>query len=152
MRLRSLGYRLREYVPARSIQDVKIVGNIAYVSGQGPHQPDGKLQYVGKVGRELTVEQGYEAAARVAVNCLSVLKTALGDLGRVEEIIKVLGFVNCVPSFTQHPQVMNGFTDLLLKVMGPAGRHARSAIGACSLPNDQAVEVEMIVMVRTAGG
>lgn len=147
-KLRELGHAFRDRLPARSIESCKIVGELAYLSGHGPHESGGTLTYVGKVGQELSIEQGYTAAARVAVNCLGTLKETLGDLERIEEIVKVLGFVHCSPDFTRQPEVMNGFTELLLDVLGSKGKHARSAIGTSSLPNGQAVEVEMIVRVR----
>lgn len=148
-KLHALGHHFREGAPARSIERAKVVGDLVYVSGHGPHLADGTLIHVGKVGGDLTVDEGYDAAMRVAVNCLGSLKNAIGDLDRIVEVIKVLGFVRCTPDFTRQPDVMNGFTDLLLEVLGPRGRHARSAIGTSALPNGQAVEVEMIVRIRT---
>ena len=147
-KLLALGHAFRDRTPARKIESCKVVGEMAYLSGHGPHEADGSLKYVGKVGKDLTVEQGYAAAARVAVNCLGSLRNTLGSLEDIEEVVKVLGYVHCTPEFDRQPDVMNGFTDLLLEVLGDKGRHARSAIGASSLPHGQAVEVEMIVRIR----
>jgi len=102
----------------------------------------------GKLGNDLSVEQGYEAARLTALNQLAVLKAMLGDLNRVKRIVKVLGMVNSDPSFTNQPAVINGFSDLMVEVFGGRGKHARAAVGMAVLPRDQAVEVEMIVEVE----
>lgn len=122
-------------------------GNLLFVSGHGPYR-DGQLQYIGKVGRDLTVEEGYQAAQLVALNCLASVREALGDLDRVRRVVKLLGMVNCPPEFTQHPQVINGASDLLVDLYGDAGRHARSAVGMGSLPAGISVEIEMILEVE----
>ncbi len=122
-------------------------GNLLFVSGHGPSR-DGTMQYIGKVGRDLTVEEGYQAAQLVALNCLASVKDALGDLDRVRRVVKLLGMVNCAPDFTQQPQVINGASDLLVDLYGDAGRHARSAVGMGSLPQNMAVEIEMILEVE----
>lgn len=122
-------------------------GNLLFVSGHGPSR-DGTMQYVGKVGQDLTVEEGYQAAQLVALNCLASVKAALGDLDRVRRVVKLLGMVNCTPEFTQQPQVINGASDLLVDLYGDAGRHARSAVGMGSLPGGIAVEIEMILEVE----
>lgn len=147
-KLRALGLAFRKERPRRRFVDAKQVGELVFLSGHGPEDEDGHLPWVGKVDREVSVEEGYRAARRVAVNCLGSLKEHLGDLERIEEVVKVLGFVNSTPDFHRQPEVMHGFTDLLLEVIGERGRHARSAIGTNTLPNDQPVEVEMIVRVR----
>jgi enamine deaminase RidA (YjgF/YER057c/UK114 family) len=121
-------------------------GNLVYLSGNGPRN-DGENQYVGKVGGELTVEQGYEAARLTAINHLSVLKAEIGDLNKVVKIVKVLGLVNATPDFTRHPAVINGYSDLMIEVFGERGRGARSAMGMGSLPWNLACEVEAIVEV-----
>ncbi|MDQ7840322.1 MAG: RidA family protein [bacterium] len=128
---------------------VRIVrtGNLLFVSGHGPYR-DGKLQFVGKVGADLTVEEGYQAARLVALNCLASVKEALGDLDRVKRVVKLLGMVNCVPEFGQQPEVINGASDLLVELYGDAGRHARSAVGMNALPRGIAVEIEMILEVE----
>jgi enamine deaminase RidA (YjgF/YER057c/UK114 family) len=121
-------------------------GNLLFLAGKGPTGPDGK-DIVGKLGKDLTVEQGYQAARSVAINHLAVLKAELGDLKRVKRIVKVLGMVNSDPAFTQQPSVINGYSDLLVAVFGDSGKHARSAVGMATLPNGIAVEVEMIVEI-----
>jgi enamine deaminase RidA (YjgF/YER057c/UK114 family) len=125
---------------------VRVSGDHAYVSGHGPF--DGSEVLVqGKVGGDLTVEQGYEAARLTALSMLASLKAELGDLGRVARWVKALGLVNCAPGFSSTPPVVNGFTDLIIELWGDAGRHARSAIGASELPFDIPVEVEAVVEV-----
>jgi enamine deaminase RidA (YjgF/YER057c/UK114 family) len=125
---------------------VRLSGDRAYVSGHGPL--DGSEVLVqGKLGRDLTVEQGYEAARLTALSILASLKAELGDLGRVSRWVKALGLVNCAPGFSATPPVVNGFSDLILVLWGDAGRHARSAIGAAELPFDMPVEIEAIVEV-----
>ena len=122
-------------------------GNLLFLAGHGPSR-DGKNQFVGKVGRDLTVEQGYQAAQLVALNCLASAKEALGDLDRVKRVVKLLGMVNCTPDFGQQPQVINGASDLLVDLYGDAGRHARSAVGMGALPGGIAVEIEMVLEVE----
>lgn len=121
-------------------------GNLLFVSGHGP-QRDGKMQYTGKVGKDLTVEDGYKAAQLVCLNCLASVKSELGDLDRVKRVVKLLGMVNCASDFGQQPEVINGASDLLVQLYGDAGRHARSAVGMGSLPRNIAVEIEMILEV-----
>lgn len=142
-RLQQLGIELPEvpvslgnYLPANQ------VGNLVYTSGQGSRL------VTGKVGGDLSIEQGYEAAREAALRCLACLQAQLGTLDRVEKVFKVLGFINSAPGFSQQPAVLNGASDLLVEVFGEQGRHARSAIGSNELPNDIAVEVEMLVAVR----
>ncbi len=123
-------------------------GNLLFVAGLGPAaRADGSVPN-GKVGRDLTQEEGYEAARLVGINLLARLKSSLGDLDRVVRVVKLLSMVNCAPEFTQQPAVANGCSDLLVEVFGERGRHARSAVGMASLPNDIPVEIEMIVEVR----
>jgi enamine deaminase RidA (YjgF/YER057c/UK114 family) len=125
---------------------VRVSGGWAYVSGHGPI--DGaEVLISGKVGGDLTVEQGYEAARLTALSVLASLKQELGELDRVTGWVKLLGLVNCAPGFSATPPVVNGFSDLVLELWGDAGRHARSAIGAAELPFDIPVEVEAIVEV-----
>lgn len=123
------------------------VGNLVFVSGHGPTGPDGYL-FRGKVGAERTVEEGYQAARLVMLNCLASLRQELGDLDRVERVVKLLGMVNCTPDFGQQPEVINGASDLLVELYGERGRHARSAVGMQSLPRGITVEIEMIVQVE----
>ncbi|MBM7587441.1 enamine deaminase RidA (YjgF/YER057c/UK114 family) [Bacillus pakistanensis] len=126
------------YVPA------KTVGNLVYTSGQDC-RIDGKLLYEGKVGSDLTVEQGYEAARQTMINCLAVLRAELGDLSRVKQVVKLLAFVNSAPGFVEQPYVINGASELLEEIFGEKGQHARSAIAANELPFNTPVEIEMIV-------
>ena len=132
---------LAAYVPAvRS-------GNLIFTAGQGP-TVDGKAKFTGKLGRELTEEQGYQAAQICVVNCLACVKGLIGDLDKVERVVKLLGFVASVDGFTRQPWVMNGASELLIKLFGERGKHARSAIGTNQLPLDIPVEVEIVVQVR----
>lgn len=121
---------------------------IVYVAGHGSFDVETGEPVTGKVGIDLTVEQGYEAARLAGLWCLGTLKDYLGDLDRVARILKVTGFVNASPGFTEHPKVINGCSDLLVSIFGERGRHARSAVGMGSLPKDLAVEIEMIVAVE----
>jgi enamine deaminase RidA (YjgF/YER057c/UK114 family) len=121
-------------------------GNLVFVAGHGPSK-DGQLIYKGKLGRDVDVETGYQAAQFVCLNMLASLKVEIGDLDRVKRIVKLLGMVNCVPDFGQQPEVINGASDLLVHVFGERGRHARSAVGMAGLPRGISVEIEMIVEV-----
>ncbi len=132
---------LGNYVPFR------LAGNLLFLSGVGPRRAD-EMMITGKVGADVTVEQAYEAAKFCGLNLLVNIITAIGTLERVDTVLKVLGMVNAVPDFTQHPEVINGCTDLLVQVFGEAGRPARSAVGMGSLPRNIAVEVEAIVLVK----
>jgi enamine deaminase RidA (YjgF/YER057c/UK114 family) len=136
-------------VPKSTASIVKTVRikKMVYTSGHGPDKPGGG-QIFGKVGGDLTLEQGQEAAKLVGIALLSSLKAEIGDLNKVKRIVKVLGMVNCTPTFTQQPQVMNAFSDMLVQIFGENGRHARSAVGVNSLPNNIAVEIEMIVELK----
>jgi enamine deaminase RidA (YjgF/YER057c/UK114 family) len=121
--------------------------NLAFVSGHGPHGDGVTIR--GKVGSDLTLEEGYAAARMVGLAILATMRDELGSLDRVERIVKVLGMVNCAPGFNQTPAVINGCSDLLVEVFGEqAGRHARSAVGMAELPFDIAVEVELIARIR----
>jgi enamine deaminase RidA (YjgF/YER057c/UK114 family) len=147
-RLSELGITLSP--PGKPIANyVKAVrtGNLVFLAGHGPLKTDGAY-VVGKVGKDLTVDQGYEAARLTAIAALSTLKYELGDLNKVKRIVKVLGMVNCTADFTEQPKVINGFSDTMVSVFGENGKHARSAIGVNALPLNTAVEVEMIVEVE----
>jgi enamine deaminase RidA (YjgF/YER057c/UK114 family) len=151
-RLSELGLTLpRPFAPPPDIEFkfelVRVSGNLAYVSGHGPI--DGSDVLVkGKVGSDVTVEQGYEAARLTALSILASLARELGDLDRVTRWVKALGLVNCAPGFSTTPPVVNGFSDLILELWGPdAGGHSRSAIGVAELPFDIPVEVEAICEV-----
>jgi enamine deaminase RidA (YjgF/YER057c/UK114 family) len=129
------------YIPAVQADD------LVYTSGQLP-MVDGELKYKGKLGADLTVEEGYEAAKYCALNCLSVIKGLVGDLDRVAQIVKVNGYVASAEGFTDQHKVVNGASELLVQVFGEAGRHARVAVGVAELPLGVAVEVEMIVKLK----
>lgn len=120
-------------------------GNVIYLSGQGPRKPDGS-SYVGKVGRDVTMEEAYEYAKLVGLGLLAAAKSAAGSLDTIE-VLKVLGMVNAVPEFTDHPKVINGCSDLFVALLGERGRHARSAVGMGSLPNMIPVEIEAVMRV-----
>ncbi len=130
--------------PAGSYVPVVVSGNLAFVSGQIPVK-GGELQFKGKVGKDITVEEGQSAAALCVINALAQLKANLGSLDRISRIVKVTGFVNCEPSFTDQPRVVNGGSDLLFKIFGDKGKHARAAVGMSSLPLGSSVELELIV-------
>ena len=133
--------------PVANYVNVVRVGNLLFLSGKGPTKPDGS-NITGKVGRDLTIEQGYDAAKLVAINHLAVLKAELGDLSKVKHIVKVLGMVNCTEDFKDQPKVINGYSDLMVAIFGDKGKHARSAVGMYALPMNIAVEVEVIVEVE----
>jgi enamine deaminase RidA (YjgF/YER057c/UK114 family) len=147
-KLKELGIEL--YAPSKPMANyVKVVrtGNLLFLAGHGPTKADGS-NITGKVGANLTTEQGYEAAKQTAISILSTLKGELGDLNKVKRIVKVLGMVNCTDTFTDQPKVINGFSDLMVAVFGEKGKHARSAVGMNALPNNIAVEIEIIVEVE----
>ena len=125
-------------------------GNLLFVSGHGPGVlKDGRVSFIqGKLGKDLDVEQGYEAAKQVMLNILQSMKQELGDLDKVRKVVKLLGFVNCTPDFPDQPKVINGSSDLLVALFGERGRHARSAVGMNQLPFGIAVEIEMVVEVE----
>jgi hypothetical protein len=133
-------------------QFVHVIGTRALISGHGPQNPDGTIAApLGKLGRELTVEQGYHAARLTALSILGSLQRALGDLDRIEQWGRVFGMVNCAPGFNKQPSVINGFSDLILELFGPqAGAHSRSAVGMAELPFDIPVEIEGEVLIRHA--
>lgn len=126
------------YVPAVT------TGNLIFVSGQDCKK-NGELLFKGKVGRELTVEQGYAASRQCMINLLAVLKEHVGDLNKIKRIVKLLGFVNSADGFVEQPYVINGASELLIELFGDKGCHARSALSAKELPFDTPVEIEMIV-------
>jgi len=148
-RLKELGIELPPpQKPAGSYVPAVRTGNLVYLSGVGPAaRPDGTIP-TGKVGAELTLDQGNEAARLVGLNVLARLRDELGSLDKVVRIVKVLGMVNCSPDFTEHPSVINGFSDLMFEVFGDRGRHARSAVGMQGLPFGIACEIEIIAEVE----
>jgi enamine deaminase RidA (YjgF/YER057c/UK114 family) len=122
-------------------------GNLLFLAGKGPSNAEG-VYTTGKVGKDLTLEEGKTAARLTGINQLAVLKAELGDLNKVKRIVKVLGMVNCEADFKDHSNVINGFSDLMVDVFGEKGKHSRSAVGMCSLPRNMAVEIELIVEVE----
>ena len=146
-KVRELGLNLgTPGAPAGSYVPTVQTGNLLFVAGQIPTRPDGSRP-AGKLGQDITVEEGYEAARLCAVALLSQVKAALGSLDRVKQVVKVNGYVNSTPDFVQAPAVVNGASDLLVEVFGEAGKHARAAVGVASLPAGVPVEVEMVVEV-----
>lgn len=146
-RLKDLGYDLpaqvvpvANYVPTASA----MMSNLIFTSGHVPRKPDGSF-ITGTLGKDITVEEAYEAATITALGILTSLKSAIGDLDQIKRIVKVLCFVNSTPGFTDQPLVANGLSDLLVEVFGEKGNHARSAVGVAALPGNVCVEIEMIV-------
>ena len=145
-RLGELGLELPQVAPpAAGYANAVRTGNLVFLSGSGPRTADGELP-TGKVGADVTTEEAAEHARLVGLNLLAVLKQELGDLDRARRIVKLLGMVNAVPEYTEHPKVINGCSDLLADVFGE--RHARSAVGVGSLPHGMTVEIEAIVEVE----
>jgi len=147
-KLHKLGYTLPEpptpigvYVTALEVDEM------VYTSGASCFE-GGKLKYQGKVGAELTLEQGYDAARITMLNLLAVLKQQIGDLDKIEQVVKLTGYVASAPGFNQQPAVMNGASELLGEILGDRGKHARSAIGVNELPMNCPVEIEMIVKLK----
>ncbi|MDW3197426.1 MAG: RidA family protein [Cytophagales bacterium] len=146
-RITELGYELPEpSKPVANYVNAVRTGNLVFMAGKGPSKPEGG--YIqGKVGIDLTIEEGYEAARLAAVTQIAALKAEIGDLNKVVRVVKVLGMVNCASDFGNQPEVVNGFSDFIVEVFGERGKHARAAVGMGSLPRNIAVEVEMIVEV-----
>jgi enamine deaminase RidA (YjgF/YER057c/UK114 family) len=150
-RLRELGIELPSapqpvatYVPA------VIVGNVLYAAGHTPRGPDGSAMFVGRVGDDLTLEEGREAARFVGTNILATVRGALGSLDRVARLVRTFGMVNATPDFTQQPQVINGFSDFMVEIFGEeAGKGTRAAVGMGSLPGGMAVEIETFWEIRS---
>ncbi|MEJ7740108.1 MAG: RidA family protein [Chitinophagaceae bacterium] len=148
IKLKELGINLiTPSSPTANYLKARRIGNLVYLSGHGPDKPEGG-QVTGKLGSDLTLEQGQQAARLVGISLLSTLKSTIKDLNKVKSIVKVLGMVNAVPSFERHSQVINGFSDLMVEVFGESGKHARSSVGVSSLPSNIAVEIEMIVELK----
>jgi enamine deaminase RidA (YjgF/YER057c/UK114 family) len=147
-RLKALGITLPSAPqPIANFVTYVVEGNMLYLSGQGTREADGRMR-TGKVGAEISVEQAYDDARLVGINLIAVMQDALGDLSRVKRVVKLLGMVNAVPDFAEHPKVINGCSDLFNEVFGEAGRHARSAVGFGSLPGNITVEIEAIVALK----
>ena len=148
MRLKTLGIELPEpSSPVANYVNAVQSGKLVFLAGKGPKKADGTY-ITGKVGRDLSIQEGYDAARLTALHQLAALKAEIGSLDKVKRIVKVLGMVNAEAEFTQHPQVVNGFSDLMAAIFGDKGKHARSAVGMASLPFDMAVEVELIVEIK----
>lgn len=130
--------------PVANYVNITQSGKLLFLAGKGPNKPGGGY-ITGKVGQDLTVEEGYQAARLAGIAQLSVIKHHVGDLNKIKRILKVTGMVNAVPDFTNQPEVINGFSDLMVEVFGDKGKHARAAVGMGSLPRNIAVEVELIV-------
>jgi len=146
-RLLELGITLNEpSQPVGNYVNSVRTGNLIYMAGLGPLGPNGYI--IGKLGQDLSIEEGYDATRYTAISQLTALKAEIGDLNKVKRIVKVFGMVNSIPTFTQQPAVINGFSDLMVAVFGDRGRHARAAVGMVALPMNICVEVEMIVEVE----
>lgn len=147
-KLEQLGIKLPEPPkPVANYVGAVRTGKLIFLAGAGPLKEDGSY-ITGRLGQDLTIEQGYQAARQTGIIQLASLKAELGDLNKVKRIVKVLGMVSSAPSFTDQPKVINGFSDLIVEVFGDRGRHARSAVGMAALPMNIPVEVEMIVEVE----
>jgi enamine deaminase RidA (YjgF/YER057c/UK114 family) len=143
-RLAELGITLPELPkPKFSYVPGVVSGKMIYVSGQTPTK-DGELLFRGKLGRELRIEDGYQAARRAAINCVAELKLVLGDLNRIRRLVQLSGYVASADGFSQQPAVVNGASDLMLEIWGENGRHARKALGVNELPDGAPVEIELI--------
>lgn len=147
-RIKELGIELPKAPnPVATYTSCKQTGNLVFVSGQGPII-EGKQMFTGKVGKEVSKEEGYQSARYCAINLLAQLKQYLGDLDRVKQVVHLKGFVACANDFTAHPAVINGASDLMVEVFGKAGLHTRCALGTNVLPTDIPTEVELIVEVE----
>ena len=147
-RLAAAGHRLPSApAPSANYVSCRRVGSLLYLSGHGPREADGSY-HRGRLASEADVPRGYAAAQLTALNLLASVKLALGDLSKVEGVVKLLGMVNATPDFAHHPQVIDGCSDLLVQTFGERGRHARSAVGMGSLPHGMTVEIEAILAVR----
>ena len=149
-KLKEMGYELPPYHLSSAGNFVSAVrtGNLVYTAGHGAGLPGGGFLHLGKLGSDLTIEQGYDCARQTMLNLLATLKNELGDLDKIKRVVKLLCMVNCAPDFGDPPKVANGASDLLVELYGEAGRHARSAVGMASLPFGMPVEIEMIVEVE----
>ncbi|HAH51491.1 MAG TPA: hypothetical protein DCL80_09600 [Balneola sp.] len=147
-KLQELGIELPEIAPpVANYVNVVRSGNLLFLAGKGSQNPDGS-RITGKVGVDLTIEEGYEAAKSIAYQHLAVIKNEIGDLSKVVRVVKVLGMVNTTPEFTAHSQVINGYSDFMVEIFGEKGKHARSAVGMSSLPVNLAVEIEVIIEIE----
>jgi enamine deaminase RidA (YjgF/YER057c/UK114 family) len=148
-KLDELGLTLPEpSTPVANYVPYRWAGDLLYISGQGPKRPDGTYR-VGRLGQNASIEDGYAEARLTGLQLLAVARSAIGDLSRIESVVKLLGMVNAEPEFRDHPKVINGCSDLLVEILGDAGRHARSAVGMASLPNGMMVEIEAILKIKS---
>jgi len=145
-RLSELGLTLPDLAPTHEFLAVKTTDNQCFVSGHAPYS-DGRFQFIGKVGADLDIDTGRQAAELATLGCLASLKAHLGDLDRIRSVLKLNGYVNCDPQFADLPTVTDAASDLLAAIFGDGGRHARTTVGVASLPQNVAVEVEMTVMI-----
>jgi enamine deaminase RidA (YjgF/YER057c/UK114 family) len=147
-RLKELGLVLPDLPkPVANYLPYRLAGNILYLAGQGPRDANGR-QLTGKLGADVSVDEGYRRARLVGLGLLAAMRDALGSLDRVDFIVKLLGMVNATPDFNDSPKVINGCSDLFVEVFGDAGRHARSAVGHVMLPSQISVEIEGIVAIK----
>ena len=147
-RLKELGLVLPAMAkPVANYVPYRIAGNILYLSGQGPRDENGN-NLSGKLGADISIEEGYRRARLVGLGLLAAMRDALGSLDRVDYVVKLLGMVNATPDFNDPPKVINGCSDLFVDVFGEAGRHARSAVGHVTLPGQISVEIEAIVAIK----
>ena len=147
-RLQELGITLPDSpAPVANYVPVVRTGNLIYLSGVGPTAKSDGSEYKGKLGDNISVDEGYDAARLTAINLIARLKGYLGDLDRVTQVVKLLSMVNATPDFTEPPAVSNGCSDLLVEVFGDRGRHARSAIGVATLPGGMPIEIELIAEI-----
>lgn len=147
-RLDSLGVQLSPpKAPVANYVHIVETGNLLFLAGKGPKDNLGK-NIVGRLGEDMSVDQGYQAARQIGIAQLSVLKSHLGDLNKIKRIVKVLGMVQCTNDFTQQSQVVNGFSDLMVEVFGEKGKHARAAVGMNALPGGICAEIELIVEIE----
>jgi enamine deaminase RidA (YjgF/YER057c/UK114 family) len=147
-RLKQLGLTLPDVAaPTANYLPYRVAGSLLYLAGQGPKGPDGTY-FTGKLGADVSLDEGYKRARVVGLQLLATTRIALGSLDRVESVVKMLCMVNAVPEFKSHPQVANGMSDLFVEVFGEAGKHARSAVGMGSLPHQISVEIEGIFAIK----
>ncbi|HRK24407.1 MAG TPA: RidA family protein [Beijerinckiaceae bacterium] len=133
--------------PVANYLPYRWAGSLLCLSGHGPRRADGSYR-PGRLGRDMSIDEAYQEARLTGLNLLATAKSAIGELSRIEAVVKLLGMVNAEPDFADHPKVINGCSDLFVEVLGDAGRHARSAVGMGSLPNRMAVEIEAILLIR----
>ena len=148
-RLKELGITLPQVpAPVANYLPYRVAGNLLFLAGQGPRDEKTGTLLTGKVGAEVSVEEGYRRARIVGLQLLSAMRMALGSLDRVDTVVKMLCMVNAVPDFKDHPKVANGMSDLFVEVFGDAGKHGRSAVGMGSLPSQISVEIEGIIAIK----